>query len=49
MKKSIYLFISALTVVSLYSNGYAEPVVTDGLVSYWTFDRVEDKVIASIV
>jgi len=39
MKKSIYLFILVLTVAMFCYSGYAEAVVTDGLVSYWTFDR----------
>ncbi|MXV74490.1 LamG domain-containing protein [Candidatus Poribacteria bacterium] len=39
MKKLIYLFVSMLTVTSFCHSGYAEQVVTDGLVSYWTFDR----------
>ena len=39
MKKLIYLFIFAVTVALFCFNGYAELVVTDGLVSYWTFDR----------
>ena len=39
MKKLIYLFISVLTIAMFCHSGYAERVVTDGLVSYWTFDR----------
>ena len=39
MKKLIYLFISMLTIAMFCYSGYAERVVTDGLVSYWTFDR----------
>ena len=39
MKKLIYLFVSMLTIVSLCSSGYAESVVTEGLVGYWTFDQ----------
>ena len=39
MKKLIYLFGSVLTVASLCSSGYAGSAVTDGLVSYWTFDQ----------
>ena len=39
MKQLISLFISVLTVAMFCYSGYAEAVVTDGLVSYWTFDR----------
>ena len=39
MKKLIYLFISVLTIAMFCYNGWTESVVTDGLVSYWTFDR----------
>lgn len=39
MKKLIYPFISLLTVAAFCHSGYTEAVVTDGLVSYWTFDR----------
>ena len=39
MKKLIYLFISVLTVAMFCHSGYTGSVVTDGLVSYWTFDR----------
>ncbi len=39
MKKLIYLFISVLTIAMFCHSGYAERVVTDGLLSYWTFDR----------
>ena len=39
MKQLIYLFISVLTIAMFCHSGYAERVVTDGLVSYWTFDR----------
>ena len=39
MKRPCYLFSLILTLVILPPNGYTEPVVTDGLVSYWTFDR----------
>ena len=39
MKTLIYLLTFTLVIVALSDNGYAEPVVTDGLVSYWTFDR----------
>ena len=39
MKKLIYLLILMLTITAFCYNGWTEPVVTDGLVSYWTFDR----------
>ena len=39
MKQLIYLFICMLTIAMFCHSGYAERVVTDGLVSYWTFDR----------
>ena len=39
MKRLRYLFILTLTILTLSHNGYTEPVVTDGLVSYWTFDQ----------
>ena len=39
MKKLISLFISVLTVATFCHNGWTKSVVTDGLVSYWTFDR----------
>ena len=39
MKKLIYLLTSVLTVAMFCYSGYTESVVTDGLVSYWTFDR----------
>ncbi|MDD9974735.1 MAG: LamG domain-containing protein [Candidatus Poribacteria bacterium] len=39
MKKLIYPFISLLTVAAFCHSGYTEAVVTDGLVSYWTFDQ----------
>ena len=39
MKKLCYLFSLILTLVILSLNGHTAPVVTDGLVSYWTFDR----------
>ena len=39
MKKLIYLFIFVLIIAMFCHSGYAERVVTDGLVSYWTFDR----------
>lgn len=39
MKKVVYLLISVLTLAMFCHSGYTESVVTDGLVSYWTFDR----------
>ena len=39
MKKLIYLLILMLTITAFCYNGWTERVVTDGLVSYWTFDR----------
>ena len=48
MKKGVYILISVLTIAMCYHSEYAESVVTDGLVSYWTFDWQDvagDKVI----
>lgn len=39
MKKLIFLLTFTLTITMFSHNGYTEPFVTDGLVSYWTFDR----------
>ena len=39
MKKLIYFLILTLTITAFCHSGYAERVVTEGLVSYWTFDR----------
>ena len=39
MKKLIYLLTFTLTIATFSYKGYTEPIVTDGLVSYWTFDR----------
>ena len=39
MKKLIYFLILMLTIIAFCYNGYTESIVTDGLVSYWTFDR----------
>ncbi len=39
MKRQLYLLTIALTITIFSYNGYTEPVVTNGLVSYWTFDR----------
>ena len=39
MKRLCYLLTLALTIATLSHSGYTAPVVTDGLVSYWTFDQ----------
>ena len=39
MKTRIYFLMFTLTIMVFSHNGYTEPVVTDGLVSYWTFDE----------
>ena len=39
MKSLLYLLTIALTITIFSDNGYTEPIVTDGLVSYWTFDQ----------
>lgn len=39
MKRLCYLFSLILALVILSLNGHTAAVVTDGLVSYWTFDR----------
>ena len=39
MKRLRYLFTLTLTIAILSHNGHTAPVVTDGLVSYWTFDK----------
>ena len=39
MKNLIYLFTFTLIITTFLQNGYTQPVVTDGLVSYWTFDK----------
>ena len=39
MKRLLYLLTVALTITIFSYKGYTEPVVTNGLVSYWTFDR----------
>ena len=39
MKRLRYLFTFTVTMVTLLQNGYTEPVVTNGLISYWTFDQ----------
>ncbi len=38
--KIVILFLTfTLTLTMFIHNGYTEPIVTDGLVSYWTFDK----------
>ena len=37
MKSLIYLL--AITLIITIQNGHTQPIVTDGLVSYWTFDE----------
>ena len=39
MKNLIYLFTFTVIITLSLQNGYTQPVVTDGLVSYWTFDE----------
>ena len=39
MKTVIYLLMLTLIIIMLSNDGYTEPIVTDGLVSYWTFDK----------
>ncbi len=39
MKKRIFFLTFAVTMTLFSHNGYPQAVVTDGLVSYWTFDR----------
>ena len=39
MNRLFYLFTLTFIIATFSHNGYTEPVVTDGLVSYWTFDR----------
>ena len=39
MKRLRYLFSLILTLAIISPNGHTAPVVTDGLVSYWTFDQ----------
>ena len=43
MKRLLYLLTIALTITIFSYNGYTEPIVTDGLVSYWTFDWQDIK------
>ena len=39
MKMLIFFLMLTLTLTMFIHNGYTEPIVTDGLVSYWTFDK----------
>ena len=39
MKQRTAFLILALLGIAFLNNGYTAPIVTDGLVSYWTFDR----------
>ena len=39
MKMLIFFLTFTLTLTMFIHNGYTEPIVTDGLVSYWTFDK----------
>ena len=39
MKRLTYFLTFTLTLTVFMHNGYAAPIVTDGLVSYWTFDE----------
>ncbi len=39
MKMLIYFFTFSLILTMFIHNGSTEPIVTDGLVSYWTFDK----------
>ena len=39
MKSLIYLLAITLIITISFQNGYTQPIVTDGLVSYWTFDE----------
>ena len=39
MKSLLYLLTIVLTITIFSDNAYTEPIVTDGLVSYWTFDQ----------
>ena len=39
MKNGVYILIAVLIFAMFCHNGWTESVVTDGLVSYWTFDR----------
>ena len=39
MKSLIYLLAITLIITMSLQNGHTQPIVTDGLVSYWTFDE----------
>ena len=39
MKRLTYFLTFTLMLTMFIHNGYTEPIVTDGLVSYWTFDQ----------
>ncbi|MCY3740898.1 MAG: LamG domain-containing protein [Candidatus Poribacteria bacterium] len=39
MKMLLFFLMFTLTLTMFIHNGYTEPIVTDGLVSYWTFDK----------
>ncbi len=39
MKSLIYLLAITLIITMSFQNGYTQPIVTEGLVSYWTFDE----------
>lgn len=39
MKNLIYLLAITLIITMSFQNGHTQPIVTDGLVSYWTFDE----------
>ena len=39
MKNLLYLLTFTVLITLSLQNGYTQPVVTDGLVSYWTFDE----------
>ena len=50
MKRLSFLLTFTLTITMFSHNGYTEPFVTDGLVSYWTFDRqdIDDDIINDV-
>ena len=39
MKSLIYLLVITLMITMALQSGYTQPIVTEGLVSYWTFDE----------
>ena len=39
MKSLIYLLAITLMITMALQSGYTQPIVTEGLVSYWTFDE----------